>query len=160
MKFSESAKSKKKAKKKGAHIYTSSQSDFLKALKTQEMLRRILPATRLVRFYSGKPDFAFTPAPPKLPKEEQEEFEQLQKIANSQAAIDEYNQSIADDNTKESINSPLLSKNDIGNFSPEFFKTIPEFEGDVNPKTGERGGPKQDPLRHGDYSFNGRVTDF
>lgn len=35
-----------------------------------------------------------------------------------------------------------------------------EFEGDVNPKTGERGGPKQDPLKHGDYSFNGRVTDF
>lgn len=36
----------------------------------------------------------------------------------------------------------------------------PEFEGDVNPKTGEVGGPKNDPLRHGDYSFNGRVTDF
>lgn len=39
----------------------------------------------------------------------------------------------------------------------------PEFEGDVNPKTGEVGGPKNEPLRWGaggDWSFNGRVTDF
>jgi len=37
----------------------------------------------------------------------------------------------------------------------------PEFEGDVNPKTGEVGGPKNDPLRwRGDWSYNGRVTDF
>lgn len=99
------------------------------------------------------------PSPPKLPKEEQEEFERLQKLAQSQDAIDEYNAAIENDPTKESAKSPIL-KNDIGAFSPEFFKTIPEFEGDVNPKTGERGGPKQDPLRHGDYSFNGRVTDF
>lgn len=39
----------------------------------------------------------------------------------------------------------------------------PEFTGDVNPKTGEVGGPKNDPLRWGaeaDWSYNGRVTDF
>ena len=37
----------------------------------------------------------------------------------------------------------------------------PEFEGDTNPKTGEVGGPKNDPLRWGgDWSYNGRVTDF
>ncbi|KAK1907194.1 hypothetical protein P3342_005518 [Pyrenophora teres f. teres] len=39
----------------------------------------------------------------------------------------------------------------------------PEFEGDVNPKTGEVGGPKNEPLRwgySGDWSYNGRVTDF
>lgn len=36
----------------------------------------------------------------------------------------------------------------------------PEFEGDVNPKTGEVNGPKNEPLRHGDWSFGGRVTDF
>lgn len=101
-----------------------------------------------------------TPSPPKLPKEEQEEFERLQKIANSQAAIDEYNAKITQDSTKESLNNTILTKNDIGSFSLEFKNTIPEFEGDVNPKTGEVNGPKQDPLRHGDYSFNGRVTDF
>ena len=42
----------------------------------------------------------------------------------------------------------------------------PEFEGDVNPITGEVGGPKNEPLRwgstgeRGDWSYNGRVTDF
>ncbi|KAL3234828.1 hypothetical protein RNJ44_02616 [Nakaseomyces bracarensis] len=100
------------------------------------------------------------PSPPKLPREEQEEFEKLQRIAHSQEAIEEYNRKIKSDPTKESLNNELLTKNDIGSFSPEFSKTIPEFEGDVNPKTGEIGGPKQDPLKHGDYSFNGRVTDF
>lgn len=101
-----------------------------------------------------------TPGPPKLPKEEQEEFERLQKIAQSQEAIEAYNREVAGDSTKESLNSPLLTKNDIGSFSPEFSKTLPEFEGDKNPETGEIGGPKQDPLKYGDYSFNGRVTDF
>ncbi|KAH8904086.1 DUF1674-domain-containing protein [Coniochaeta sp. PMI_546] len=39
----------------------------------------------------------------------------------------------------------------------------PEFEGDRNPRTGEVGGPKNEPLRwggDGDWSYNGRVTDF
>ncbi|KAG0679736.1 Succinate dehydrogenase assembly factor 4, mitochondrial [Kluyveromyces marxianus] len=97
--------------------------------------------------------------PPPLPKEEQEEFERLQKLASSQEAIDAYNAQFETDHTMESVKSPIL-KNDVGGFSPEFMKTIPEFEGDKNPETGEIGGPKQDPLRHGDYSFNGRVTDF
>ncbi|KAI8146233.1 hypothetical protein BJV82DRAFT_600996 [Fennellomyces sp. T-0311] len=39
-------------------------------------------------------------------------------------------------------------------------KTAPEFEGDVNPKTGEVNGPKTEPTRHGDWSFGSRVTDF
>jgi hypothetical protein len=36
----------------------------------------------------------------------------------------------------------------------------PEFQGDVNPKTGERGGPKVDPFKAGDndWSYGGRVT--
>lgn len=109
-----------------------------------------------IRLFKSEP----TPSPPRLPKEEQEEFERLQKIAQSQEAIEAYNREAANDPSKESLNSPLLTKNDIGSFSPEFSKTIPEFEGEKNPKTGEIGGPKQDPLRHGDYSFNGRVTDF
>ncbi|KAF2460365.1 hypothetical protein BDY21DRAFT_262909, partial [Lineolata rhizophorae] len=39
----------------------------------------------------------------------------------------------------------------------------PEFVGERNPKTGEVGGPKNEPLRWGsagDWSYNGRVTDF
>lgn len=39
-------------------------------------------------------------------------------------------------------------------------KPPPEFEGDTNPATGEVGGPKREPLRHGDWSFGGRATDF
>lgn len=40
-----------------------------------------------------------------------------------------------------------------------------EFDGDVNPATGERGGPKREPVRRwirdeGDWSFKGRVSDF
>lgn len=100
------------------------------------------------------------PGPHLLPKEDQDEFEALQKLAASQEAIEAYNEAIKHDHTRESLNNKILTKNDIGAFSPEFSRTIPEFEGEINPKTGERGGPKQDPLRHGDYSFNGRVTDF
>ena len=49
----------------------------------------------------------------------------------------------------------------LSNMHPDARKPIkPEFEGDVNPVTGERGGPKRDPLRHGDWSFGGKVTDF
>lgn len=118
--------------------------------------RLVLNDVVTVRFFNTER----TPGPPKLPKEEQEEFERLQKIAQSQDAIDAYNREVENDPTKESLKSVILTKDDIGSFSPEFTKTIPEFEGDKNPKTGEIGGPKQDPLRHGDYSFNGRVTDF
>ncbi|EMR10618.1 hypothetical protein PNEG_01321 [Pneumocystis murina B123] len=35
-----------------------------------------------------------------------------------------------------------------------------DFKGYVNPETGEIGGPKTDPLIHGDYSFKGRAIDF
>lgn len=42
------------------------------------------------------------PSPPKLPREEQEEFEKLQRIASSQEAIDQYNVLVAGDHTKES----------------------------------------------------------
>ncbi|KAG5461696.1 MAG: protein FMP21, mitochondrial precursor [Olpidium bornovanus] len=44
---------------------------------------------------------------------------------------------------------------------PDARQSYDEFEGDVNPTTGEVGGPKTDPLKHkGDWSFKGRVTDF
>lgn len=116
-----------------------------------------------IRTYSSKFSPEQMPAPPKLPKEQQEEFERLQKIANSQSAIDDYNRKIQEDgshvSTANSSPSPDL-KTDIGGFSTNYLKTIPEFEGEVNPKTGEKGGPKQDPLKYNDWAFNGRVTDF
>lgn len=98
------------------------------------------------------------PSPPKLPKKDQEEFEALQKIANSHAAVDAYNRQVSD-NSFSTDSPPAVSATDIGTFA-QYLKAIPEFEGDVNPKTGEVGGPKQDPLKHNDWSYNGRVTDF
>ncbi|EER34509.1 protein FMP21, mitochondrial precursor [Candida tropicalis MYA-3404] len=116
-----------------------------------------------IRYYSAPPSkFAFKVGPPRLPKEEQEEFEKLQSIANSQIAIEEYNDQIKENNngsTEQELKPPVVNS-DIGTFSS--LKIIPEFEGNVNPKTGERGGPKQDPLKHtkDEWSFNGRVIDF
>lgn len=84
------------------------------------------------RFYA---DFKMTrPGPPPLPAEEQAEFEKLQAEAEKRARVLNRHSAAPENNN--------------------------EFEGNVNPVTGEVGGPKQDPLRHGDYSFNGRVTDF
>ncbi|KAK6201021.1 uncharacterized protein RJT21DRAFT_119986 [Scheffersomyces amazonensis] len=116
------------------------------------------------RFFASKFGTEITPSPPRLPKEEQEEFEKLQSIANSQIAIEEYNDQIKASGTHSSeaptlITNPPKLSSDIGSF--QTLKTIPEFEGEVNPKTGEVGGPKQDPLRHSnEWAFNGRVTDF
>ncbi|KAG7665330.1 uncharacterized protein J8A68_001018 [[Candida] subhashii] len=125
-------------------------------------------ATRSFRFYSSLPKFGtdYQPGPPKLPKDQQEEFERLQNIANSQIAIEEYNEQINTTGASSSdVETPikpapaLKSETDMGNFS--YLKPIPDFEGDVNPKTGERGGPKQDPLKHADeWTYNGRVIDF
>lgn len=110
-----------------------------------------------ILFYSRLFNTNQHPAPPLLSKEDQDEFETLQRIAQSQDVIEEYNKQFDDNN--DSTKSTIL-RNNIEEFHPEFFKTIPEFSGDKNPITGEIGGPKQDPLKHGDYSFNGRVTDF
>lgn len=106
------------------------------------------------------------PAPPALPKEDQEEFERLQREANVSRAFQEYNAESEDGELDEelleagpSINEAALKAQGL---HPDFhYSNIkPDFEGDQNPVTGEIGGPKQDPLKHGDYAFNCRVTDF
>lgn len=146
----------------GSPLVTSRSPDIINMFAGIKNLMRATPSIRLSLRPTSTRLFTTNkaPGPPKLPKEEQEEFEELQRLANSQDAIEAYNRQVSNDTTKESLNNPILTKNDIGGFSPEFTKTIPEFEGNVNPRTGEVNGPKQDPLRHGDYSFNGRVTDF
>ncbi|PSR77246.1 hypothetical protein BD289DRAFT_341702, partial [Coniella lustricola] len=70
--------------------------------------------------------------PPRLPADQQAEFERLQRAA----------------------------ADPLGGVRRG---AAPEFRGDTNPKTGEVGGPKNEPLRWGsagDWSYNGRVTDF
>lgn len=128
---------------------------------TRRLVTRVarVPQFASVRYMSNK--FGeHVAGPPRLPKEQQEEFEKLQKLANSQAAIDEYNRAIAQDGFHDSSDvAPQVAQTDVG-MQTQYLKTIPEFEGEVNPVTGEVGGPKQDPLKHNDWAFNGRVTDF
>lgn len=124
--------------------------------------------------------FSNAPAPPRLPKEEQEIFERLQKqstgafstprdepaatststtfsAADVRARINQSPDSSADADKAKAIEEGEEMHPNLRRGAP------PEFEGDVNPKTGEVGGPKVEPIRwgpSGDYSFNGRVTDF
>jgi hypothetical protein len=93
--------------------------------------------------YYPRATFGSTPSPPQLPPEEQKEFEELVRKAQVPLA--------GIGGTEDALSSR----------HPDARKLIePEFEGDVNPVTGERGGPKREPVRHGDWSYGGKVTDF
>ncbi|KAK9448286.1 uncharacterized protein V1518DRAFT_418540 [Limtongia smithiae] len=123
-----------------------------------------LPAIQQHRAYADL--LKARPGPPRLAGEEQEEFERLVREANSgsftkQLTPEEELAEIEALEAAEKERTTSMKKLSSDGFHPDYAgRTIPEFEGEVNPKTGEVGGPKQDPLRHGDYSFNGRVTDF
>ncbi|PKI82287.1 Fmp21p, partial [Malassezia vespertilionis] len=83
--------------------------------------------------------------PPPLPKEEQQEFERLVKEKQNQ--------------------SPFLAHDEDGdpiNVHPDARAGPPkDFDGDINPETGEVGGPKTDPLRwKSEWAFGGRAVDF
>lgn len=113
-------------------------------------LRLLTPSFRT---YSTS--FRPQPAPPKLEPEQQAEFERLQRKAAVSSAFNpsENNDPEAQEQQEEDadVNQGL------------FRGAKPEFKGDTNPKTGEVGGPKNEPLRwggEGDWSYNGRVTDF
>ncbi|KAK5074795.1 hypothetical protein LTS08_005636 [Lithohypha guttulata] len=136
-------------------------------------------------------------APPRLPKEEQEIFEALQRQStgafSTPRAPPKINQSPdstpseVDEAEEESASRAgnMATKAQQKEFKKEFERVLdariqaqgkgeelhpnvrrgalPEFEGDVNPKTGEVGGPKNEPLRwgaSGEWSYNGRATDF
>lgn len=126
------------------------------------------------------------PSPPKLPKGEQEKFEQLQRQSTgafstprsatsatdpappTENPVSENAQSRSSEADKmlETLRerARVAAKGDGEELHPNVRRgASPEFEGDVNPSTGEVGGPKNEPLRWGqggDWSYNGRVTDF
>ncbi|KAI9455318.1 hypothetical protein BJY52DRAFT_1122042 [Lactarius psammicola] len=84
------------------------------------------------------------PAPLPLPPDQQREFEALQRQAEATANGRE-------DQVERHPDAPVPLQT--------------EFIGDVNPATGERGGPKREPIqrwveKEGDWSFKGRVSDF
>lgn len=109
--------------------------------------------------------FATGPAPPRLPKEEQEIFEELQRKStgafSTPRTTPRINQS-PDSQPEQAAQKAASSDQD--ELHPDIREGVkPEFEGEKNPKTGEVGGPKNEPLRwghQGDWSYNGRVTDF
>ncbi|CAH0048489.1 unnamed protein product [Clonostachys solani] len=110
------------------------------------------------RSYSSSP-FSSQPGPPKLPAREQAEFERLQRQAAVSPAF-QPEALEADRSAAATAVDPVVEELGDGGLQRG---AKPEFDGDVNPKTGEVGGPKNEPLRWGDksdWSYNGRVTDF
>ncbi|KAI0374122.1 hypothetical protein BV20DRAFT_962097 [Pilatotrama ljubarskyi] len=99
---------------------------------------------------SGNP--LVRPAPPPLPREQQREFEEL--VRSAQAPL----------STPQRVD-PSEKEADIALHPDARAPIVPEFEGEVNPVTGEQGGPKREPVGRwgegeGDWSFKGRVSDF
>lgn len=153
--------------------------------------RFLLPSRRFFTQTTRRTAFATGPAPPRLPPKEQEEFERLQKASTGAFSTPkpstttnpvvessspprirpQINQSPASAPEKVTeaaqINARVAASGKGEELHPDIRRgAAPEFEGDVNPKTGEVGGPKNEPLRwgstgeRGDWSYNGRVTDF
>ncbi|KAL4872755.1 hypothetical protein BDV12DRAFT_193099 [Aspergillus spectabilis] len=130
--------------------------------------RAFLSTTLVRRADDSNPAFAFRqgPAPPRLSEEEQKIFEELQKQStgafSTPRAPPKVNQS--PDSEPEAQPANIEASGDGEELHPDMKQGLkPEFEGEKNPKTGEVGGPKNEPLRWGaggDWSYGGRVTDF
>lgn len=138
-----------------------------------------IPAPRALRANST---FAPRPSPPKLPAAQQAEFERLQRAAAVSSAFQQPPAAAAAPATAAATATPPVTPpvtqqprhatdaarpaqdDDADRVNRGLFRGAPpEFRGDVNPKTGEVGGPKNEPLRWGgvgDWSYNGRVADF
>lgn len=147
-------------------------------LRPQLFARRIAPSVRRAS------SFRTSPSPHRLPEEEQKIFEELQKRStgafSTPRAPPTINQSPHSASPPTPSSRPQVNQTPDAAAEDKVYKVAadgegeelhpdirrgarPEFEGEVNPKTGEVGGPKNEPLRwgaSGDYSFNGRVTDF
>ena len=102
------------------------------------------------------------PGPPRLPKEEQEIFENLQK--QSTGAFSTPRTQRSDEPAAQANEQATVSASGEEPKHRDYHGQLrPEFEGEKNPETGEIGGPKNNPLRwgsEGDWSYGGRVTDF
>lgn len=183
--------------------------------------RRLLSTTPAHPFPSQSPSpspspselpFRAGPSPPRLPREEQDLFETLQRqstgafstprnidsphrrppsqinqspdfntsdIADAESVISNRTAKLASSSASPPNSNPTPAEKAVE--AEEIKRVIeargtgaelhpavrrgatPEFEGDINPKTGEVGGPKNEPLRwgsEGEWSYNGRTTDF
>ncbi|MCJ1400878.1 putative mitochondrial protein, conserved [Xylographa trunciseda] len=163
---------------------------FSQASRSTASIRRLLSTSARLRAQSP---FGAGPAPPRLPENEQKLYEQLQKSStgafSTPKPIVVVNQSPAtpkpvqsrpqvnqspntssksttppSDRDLAAVDARVRATGDGEELHPDIRRGVkPEFEGERNPKTGEIGGPKNEPLRWGgnvDWSYNGRVTDF
>lgn len=136
---------------------------MLNPIRSRILSHRVRHLTTTSPFRSVTSHFSPGPSPPRLPKEQQEEFERLQRASTGAfSAPPSTNPENSTTIAAQTGSPPKIDEKDSGELlHPNIRRgAAPEFEGDVNPKTGEVGGPKNDPLRYGDYSYNGRVTDF
>ncbi|KAL8861796.1 MAG: hypothetical protein Q9178_001665 [Gyalolechia marmorata] len=162
--------------------------DFWASEEDKELDSEYVPSPSF-RFYATS--FSQSPAPPRLPKEEQELYEKLQAsstgafstpkptVVINQAATPEHSRSSRPQINQSPHSTPppssepqsgpleeISAKVEATGKGEELHPDVRrgaklDFEGERNPKTGEVGGPKNDPLRWGgDWSYNGRVTDF
>lgn len=147
--------------------------------------------------------FSFTagPSPPRLPKDEQDIFDALQRastgafstprtpprvnqspdssaeeVAEAEGTIESRAEKLLETGAgprqageeqtkfKDLYDQVIEAKGKGEELHPNVVRGAqPEFEGERNPKTGEIGGPKNEPLRWGpggEWSYNGRTTDF
>ncbi|KAL2828517.1 hypothetical protein BDW59DRAFT_159720 [Aspergillus cavernicola] len=113
---------------------------------------------------NSNPAFRQGPAPPRLPEEEQKIFEQLQKQSTGAFSTPRAAPKVNQSPNSEPEPAEVKANSDGEELHPDTRSGLqPEFEGEKNPKTGEVGGPKNEPLRWGaggDWSYGGRVTDF
>ncbi|KAJ0125303.1 DUF1674 domain-containing protein [Diaporthe amygdali] len=140
-------------------------------------------AAAAARPYSSA--FQQGPSPPRLPAEQQAEFERLQRAVADRLAdptplphelpqtspastpggggAEAAAATATSTTTSSSSSTPPPPRAEEPTTGGVWRGAPPEFDGDRNPKTGEVGGPKTEPLRWGsagDWSYNGRVTDF
>ncbi|SCV72665.1 BQ2448_4202 [Microbotryum intermedium] len=97
------------------------------------------------------------PSPPLLPRSDQKEFEDLQRRVNAPAS----QRAQQDIEAQAELAQTVTGSEEDLTMHPDYRRTPePTFQGDTNPETGEVGGPKREPLVHGDWSYGGRATDF
>jgi hypothetical protein len=108
------------------------------------------------RTLAVKPPPLHRPGPPQLPRKEQAEFDALVKKAQAGGI------SLADAKAHVAASTGEEAQQAIAEHRDLRKKPKNEFEGEINPKTGEVGGPKRDPFQAGDsdWQYAGRVTDF
>ncbi|KAF3158502.1 putative mitochondrial protein, conserved [Orbilia oligospora] len=142
------------------------------------MLRHILHQTRHFTTtlpFKSSSSFKPSPSPPRLPKEDQETFESLTKASMGAFSTSHLQSPSPNTNTnttsQSTTNTSNNNKNTMTMKAEDLLSELkhkdlltggekPLFEGERNPVTGEVGGPKTEPTKYGDWSFNGRVTDF